>query len=250
MSKKPKDSLGPQRPTDIAVFGNSILTCLFSTLCIVSVYAHGEDYIDETLVFTTLDRGAVEPGYWFDIGRDDSQQFTRHSLSLEYGITDHWMIDGRVTVAGEDRDGFQFDSSRIETRYRFFNEGTLPIDIAVSGEINSRRDEEGHQNVGIEPRLILSKNLGKLNLTLNFATEIPFNRHSPSFEPRGGCEYQVANFLHVGTELRYDTEEHAVGVIPQIWLTFPHEVTLKTGYSYDFGAAHERFLRAALVVEF
>jgi hypothetical protein len=219
-------------------------------LCLASVYPHGEDYIDETLVFVTLERGVVEPLYWFDIGRDDSQHFMRHSLGLEYGITDHWMIDGRATGLDERGDGFHFDSSRLETRYRFFEEGTLPIDIAVSGEINSSRDEDGHQSVGIEPRLILSKDFGKLNLTLNLSEEIPFSRHSPSLETRGGWEYKVTDFFHFGTELRYDTEEHAVAVIPQIWFTFPHDVTLKAGYSYDFGARHERFLRAALTVEF
>lgn len=219
-------------------------------LCAVRIFAHGEDYIDETLVYTTLERGAVEPGYWFDIGRNDSGQFMRHNLALEYGITDHWMIDARATGLDERRDGFHFDSSRLETRYRFFDEGTLPVDIAASGEINSGRDEEGHQIVGIEPRFILSKGLGKLNLTFNLALEIPFSRHSPSLETRGGLEYGVTDFFHFGTELRYDTEEHAAAVIPQIWLTFPRNVTLKAGYSYDFGAKHERFLRTALVIEF
>jgi hypothetical protein len=90
----------------------------------------------------------------------------RHNLVLEYGITDHWMIDGRATVLDESRDGFHFDSSRLETRYRFFDEGTLPVDIAASGKINSMRDENGQQIVGIEPRLILSNRLGKLNMGL------------------------------------------------------------------------------------
>jgi len=219
-------------------------------LCAVRVFAHGEDYIDETLVYVTLERGAVEPGYWFDIGRNDSGQFMRHNFVLEYGITDHWMIDGRGTGLYERGDGFHFDSSHLETRYRFFDEGVLPVDIAASGEINSRRDQDGHQVVGIEPRLILSKGLGKLNLTFNLAVEIPFNRHSPTLETRGGLEYDATRFFHFGTELRYDTEEHAVAVIPQIWFTFPRNVTLRAGYSYNFGAMHERFLRTALVIEF
>jgi hypothetical protein len=234
----------------VTAFRKSILLCSFFVLCAARVFALGEDYIDETLVYATLERGAVEPGYWFDIGRNDSGQFMRHNLALEYGITDHWMIDARATVLDEIRDGFHFDSSRLETRYRFFDEGTLPVDIAASGEINSKRDDNGHQIVGIEPRLILSKELGKLNVTLNFATEFPFTRHNPSVETRGGWEYGVADFFHFGTELRYDTQEHAVAVIPQIWFTFPRNVTLKAGYSYDFGAMHERFLRTALVIEF
>ena len=234
----------------MTAFRKSVLLCPSVVLCAVTAYAIGEDYIDETLVYATLERGAVEPGYWFDIGRDDSGQFMRHNLVLEYGITDHWMIDGRATVLDERSDGFHFDSSRLETRYRFFDAGTLPVDIAASGEINSNRDANGHQIVGIEPRLILSKNLGNLNLTFNFASEFPFNRHSPSVETRGGLEYGVTSFFNFGTELSYDTEEHAVAVIPQIWLTFPHKVTLKCGYSYHFGVMHERFFRTALVVEF
>ena len=83
-----------------------------------------------------------------------------------------------------------------------------------------------------------------------FAAEFPFNRHSPSLETRGGWEYDVTDFFHFGSEVRYDTQEHAVAVIPQIWFTLPHKVTLKAGYSYDFGAMHERFLRTAFVIEF
>jgi hypothetical protein len=187
----------------VTAFPKSILLCPFFALCATTVYAIGEDYIDETLVFAALDRGAVEPGYWFDIGRDDSAQFMRHNLVLEYGITDHCLIDGRATGLDERRDGFHFDSSRLETRYRFFDEGILPVDIAASSEINSKRDANGHQIVGIEPRLILSKNLGNLNLTFNFAVEFPFNRHSPSVETRGGLQYDVTSFFNFGTELRY-----------------------------------------------
>lgn len=234
----------------MTAFRKSTLLYSLFVLCTVRVFALGEDYIDETLVFATLERGAVEPGYWFDIGRDDSGQFMRHNFVLEYGITDHWMIDGRATGLYERRDGFHFASSHLETRYRFFDEGTLPVDIAASGEINSRRDENGHQIIGIEPRLILSKQLGKLNITFNVAAEFPFSRHSPSLETRGGLEYDATDLLHFGTELRYDTEGHAVAVIPQIWLTFTRKVTFKAGYSYDFGPTHERFLRTALVVEF
>jgi hypothetical protein len=234
----------------VNAFHKVIQLCPFLVLCAATVYATGEDYIDETLVYLTVERGAVEPGYWFDIGRDDSGRFMRHNLVLEYGITDHWMIDGRATVLDERSDGFHFDSSRLETRYRFFDEGTLPVDIAASGEINSNRDENGHQIVGIEPRLIFSRELGKINMTLNVAAEFPFSRHSPSVETRGGWEYDVTDFFHFGTELRYDTEEHAVAVIPQIWFTLPHKVTLKAGYSYDFGPTHERFLRTAVVIEF
>ena len=118
---------------------------LFLTLCASTVYAHREDYLDETLVFVTLERGELEPEYWFDMGRDDFVPFMRHHLALEYGITNHWMVDARVTALHERSDGLDFDSARLETRYRFFEEGTLPIDVALSGEINAGRDEAGRE---------------------------------------------------------------------------------------------------------
>jgi hypothetical protein len=63
------------------------------------VQAHREDYIDETLVFQTVEQGAIEPEYWFDYGyRGDSDQyFERHNIALEYGLTQHLMMDSRIT---------------------------------------------------------------------------------------------------------------------------------------------------------
>jgi hypothetical protein len=226
------------------------LTILLILLFASRAFAHREDYIDETLVFLTLERGEIEPEYFLDLGRDDSQRFMRHHLALEYGLTDHWMIDARVTALDERGDGFHFDSGRLETRYRFFDEGTLPVDIAVSAELNTQRDAKGHETVGIEPRLILSRDFQKLNLTLNLAEEVPFSGPSPSCNVRGGWRYDATELFRFGAEFRYDTREHSVAAIPQIWFAFAHDVTFKAGYSYDFGAPHERFLRVTLEVGF
>lgn len=143
-------------------FRKAVLLCPSFVLCAATVYALREDYIDETLVFATLERSAVEPGYWFDLGRDGSGHFMRHNVVLEYGITDHWIIDGRATVLDERGDGFHFDSSRLETRYRFYEEGTLPIDIAASGEINSNREENGHQIIGNSSAILRGRDASKI----------------------------------------------------------------------------------------
>lgn len=229
---------------------SAIAACLVLIAAAPPAFAHREDYIDETLVFVTLEKGALEPEYWFDAGHAGPGNFTRHNLALEYGITEHWMVDARGTFLDDAADGFHFDSSRVETRYRFFDEGTLPIDIAVSGEINTFRDEAGHQRFGVEPRLILSKDLGALNLTLNLAEEVPVSRRKSSLEIRGGWRYDASELIRFGTEFSYDTETHSVAAIPQVWLAFPRDVTLKSGYSYNFGDAHERFFRVALEMGF
>jgi hypothetical protein len=79
-----------------------LLVMGLSLLPVRTALAHREDYIDETLVFQTLEEHAVEPEYWFDYGTRPEADFTRHNVALEYGITDHLMIDGRATVDDPD----------------------------------------------------------------------------------------------------------------------------------------------------
>ena len=214
--------------------------------------AHREDYIDETLVFQTVEKGALEPEYWFDYGRRDDSDiyFQRHNLALEYGVTDHLMIDGRVTADHPFNHSTNFDSGWLETRYRFGEEGDWPVDVAISGEANTRRLEHGHYQYGIEPRVILSRDFSKLNLTLNVAEEVPVNRGAPSVELATGARYDATQFFRFGSELKYDIHEHSGSVIPQIWFAFPHEITFKTGFSFGFDRNRENFVRFVIEAEF
>jgi hypothetical protein len=78
-----------------------------------SASAHREDYTDETLAFQTVEEHVVEPEYCFDYGTRSESDFTRHNIAFEYGITDHLMVDGRVTVDDSDKSNANFDSARL-----------------------------------------------------------------------------------------------------------------------------------------
>ena len=225
---------------------------LTAIICPGSSWGHREDYIDETLVYQTLERHEFEPEYWFDYGRqrDPSTDFMRHHLSAEFGITEHWMVDSRATMIKSDDSGLRFDSARIETRYRFADEGTYPVDIAVSAEMNLERDDDGSDRYGIEPRLILSRDFGELNLTLNLSEEFPINSGSPDFLIAGGFRYDATQLFRFGSEIKYSPQEHEAAVIPQIWLALPHEITVKFGYSHGFDRNREDLFRCALELGF
>jgi hypothetical protein len=227
-----------------------LLVVALSLLSARMALAHREDYIDETLVFQTLEEHAVEPEYWFDYGTRPESDFNRHNVALEYGITDHLMIDGRATVDNPDNGDANFDSARLETRFRFTEEGEWPIDLALSAEVNTRRLENGHYQYGLEPRLVLSKDLGRLNFTLNVAEELPVNRGAPSVELASGVRYNATNLLRFGSELKYDVHERGGAIIPQVTLAFPHEITFKVGYSKGFDQNRENFARFVIEVEF
>ena len=221
-------------------------------LAVETVHAHDEDYIDETLVFQTIEKGAIELAYWFDYGHrgDSDTYFQRHNLALEYGITDRLMMDGRVTLDHPENQNTDFDFGRLETRYRFADQGDWPIDVALSGEANVGRLENGRYQYGVEPRLILSKDFSKLNFTINVAEELWANRGAPSAQLASGARYDLTQFFRFGSELKYEVHERSGSVIPQVWFAFPHDVTLKVGFSAGFDRNRENFTRIVLQVEF
>ena len=227
-----------------------LLLCVWLALT-ATAFAHRDDYLDETLVYVTLERHEIEPEYWIDFGDSRSAGiFLRHHFALEYGITTRWMVDGRATAIQE-TGGARFDSARLETRYRFREEGKLPVDIAVSGELNTSRDELGARRYAFEPRLILSKDFReKWNLTLNLAEEIALTGGEHSFNPAFGVRYNARRKLRLGSELKYDSEAQNGAVIPQVWFVLPHGTTLKIGFAAGFGPRRRHFGRIALEKEF
>ncbi len=219
-------------------------------------FAHRDDYIGETLVYMTLEKGETEAEYWLDDGhrkQADSNKkasFLSHNLAAEHGITDRWMVDGRVTIETVQHEDTVFQSGRFETRYRFFEENEKPVDVAVSVEANTERDEEGRQQPAIEPRLILSKDFNLLNLTLNLPEEVSLRSGKASFIPSLGLRYNATELLRFGTEVRYNTRSNEGSIIPQVWFAFPHEITLKLGYSFGFDRNEEDFTRIAIEAAF
>lgn len=228
------------------------LAVLLGLLLPGTALAHRDDYLDETLVYLTLDRGEVEVEYWFDYGwgTSGSEDFLRHNVANEWGFTNHWMADGRATWVQPVGGGTRFDSGRMETRLRFGEEGEHPVDVAVSGEANWERDEEGALTFGLEPRLVLSKDVHEtMNFTLNLAEEVPVKSGAAAPIASAGIRYNWTRLVRVGSELHYDLRERGGSAIPQIWLAFGPDLTLKFGLSEGLGRNAENFGRIALEAE-
>ena len=228
-----------------------IILILFLTLLpAVKMFPHRDDFLDETVVYLTLAQQELELEYWFDYGSLTGAGFIRHNFASEYGITNRWMIDGRVTFNSPVISGFNFQSGRFETRYRFYDEGTLPVDIALSAEINSEKTVTGERETGIEGRFILSHDYAeKINLTLNISEEFTLDSGHGALFPSFGFRYDSNDLLRFGSEIKYNTYERSGSVIPQVWLTFGESVTLKFGYSEGFGNKKENFGRVAIEAE-
>src|SRR5204863_8451698 len=131
-------------------------------------WAHRDDYIDETFVYTTLARSEFELEIWGESrggeGRSTSRWFTG---ACEYGITSRWTNDG----AGQwvrDHDPLHFGRLRLETRFRFSEEGRLPVDLAASAEYERERQAlTADYEETLTPRIVVSRDLlTRFNTTL------------------------------------------------------------------------------------
>jgi hypothetical protein len=207
------------------------------TLAASPLFAHREDYIGETLVFLTLERHSLEPELFADLSHSDRS----YNAAIEYGVTAHFMVDARVSRGDDDRAG------RIEFRYRLGDEGVHPIDIALSGEINYER-ERGETMKGFEPRLILSKDFDRVNVTLNASREIPFSGGGAGYQLASGMRFDSTDRLRIGTEALYDSRAHRGSLVPQIWIVLPHETLIRAGWFAGFGGA-PHFVRIGIEIE-
>jgi hypothetical protein len=215
----------------------------------VIAWAHRDDYIDETFVYRTVDRGATTVENWFDFRepRHDAD-FFRYNLALEHGITDHFMLNALVALDTA-RDGFNYSRSRFEARYRFGEENPNGVSIAASFEIE---DDQLEQTDHLTPRLVLNRDFKDFNVTLNLF---------PQFELRGsesvaggyalgmryGTDEQVVRY---GVEVKQTFGSEVLGqVIPQLWIKLPGEFSLKIGYAYGFTHDSDNFFRIVIEKE-
>lgn len=231
-----------------------LLFFFFALLDSPSVWAHRDDYINESFVYETLPKNEFEIEYFLDFhkSKPNSDNFFLNSLAFEYGITNRWMVDGIGTVKTTTHGNNSFDRTRVETRYRFSEEGKQPVDVAVSLEYELENEEKiGHF---INPRLVLSKDIiPKLNTTLNVFGEL---RVSQSFRARAGyalaLRYPAEAFFRFGIEFQgLHPDPNEMIIVPQIWFALPHEITFKIGNGISLiGTEEQVFVRGVLEAEF
>ena len=218
--------------------------------------AHREDYINETFVYRTLDKGEVELEFFSDI-RGPGHRWVggpRWIPGFEWGVTERFMVDAALTFqGGTGRNALQ--RVRTELRYRFSEEGRHFVDRAVSLEYEWER-EDGTSEIlqELTPRLVLNRDFReKLNLTLNLEARLRL-KGSPAFAPgyRVGVRYPDVGRFRYGAEL----QEVFAGrpemlVVPQLWFSPRKGVNLRVGYAKRLtNAGPNDYVRLGIEAEF
>ena len=137
-----------------------------------------------------------------DTEEDDTHNF-KGQVEFEYGITNHLQVAYYEVFTWAHDGDWDRDAFKVETKYRLFEPGTLPVNIALYAEYVN---PDGSNNVNsdeMELKLIFSRDFGPLNLIANLTTEREINQHEDwQWEYTAGANYAVNNRVRLGLEVK------------------------------------------------
>lgn len=196
-----------------------IVLCLALTLGVTSSsYADRRSYV-WTYEYMTMPRGMWEVEYYLttevpNINRSNINTL-KQWLELEYGITDNWDVAMYQMWKFNNKrfeNDSEYDGFKIRTRYRFGRKGQFIVDPLIYLEYI--RDDNWHKpNVG-EAKLILAKDIDKLNLSYNQILKANLESDGlAQWEYATGASYAIGNYFRFGLESKgsYTKDKFAVG---------------------------------------
>jgi hypothetical protein len=142
---------------------------------------------------------------------------SRLQTELELGITDRLELGLYFSFhqgATAGTPALQFDGLKQRLRYRFAEEGDLPLDMGVYFEV-----AEFHNEIEIEEKLLLSKRFGYLTLVSNLWVEQEYYFQTQEwkliYNPTLGAVYELSPNLMLGLEYwargRFNKDNAATG---------------------------------------
>lgn len=191
---------------------------LISLGVVQNSYADRRSYV-WTYEYMTMPKGMFEVEYYLTEQQpnvDEEKPNTwKHWVELEYGITNHWdiaMYQMFKQVNTSDNSEFEYDGFKIRTRYKIAEKDELPLDTLLYFEY-IRDDDFDKPNV-LEGKIILSKELGKFNISYNQILKQELESGGETeHEYAGGINYAVFPKLKIGIESKgnYSGDTYYVG---------------------------------------
>jgi hypothetical protein len=181
-----------------------------------------------TYPYQTLPEGSLEVEQYVDLvpvrvvrelpdGTTDGVVSVRSELQteLEYGLTDRLEVAlyFAFSQGGATTPFLQFRGLKQRAHYRFADLGEWPIDVGVYLEL-----AEGHSELEFEEKLLLSRQLGALNVAANLWVEQEWYFQTREkkyvYDPTIGATYEISPQISLGAEYwvrgRFDKQRAAM----------------------------------------
>lgn len=232
--------------------------CVFTVLFVLGIYSTG--YARDYLVnygYKTPHKGEIELELWTDY-ITDGKDYIFHQTEIEYGITDRWMVG----IYGQFKESAGYDGFKLETRYRFGDKGRWFVDPALYLEYKNPNGSQDARDDVLEAKLILSKDIGALNLisNLKFFERGISSREDIEFGYTFGMSYPFFDKTKLGLEFKGDlgregdfginnSQKHYI--IPGVYMHLWDDIELAIGVGFGLTGKSDDFLLKSIVeIEF
>lgn len=175
-------------------------------------------YYGETYNAATAPKGSLDLELWSTLHQPPSEakgapHVWRHQVELETGITNRWDVavyNIARQIQGRD---VEYEAVKLETRYRLSDPGRWFVDPVLYLELKKTfRDD---RPFSVEEKVILGKDVGRLNLSLNLAAEqeLAGGKVAHEGEWAVGASWEIVPAFRVGGEVfgSIANEETAAG---------------------------------------
>ncbi len=195
-----------------------LLKRLLLTILLVLSVAPGAQAGQRNYVWTeeyyTLGKGDAEVEFYNtavtkDIQTRNASDWTQQ-IELEYGVTNHLNASiYEVYEQAADNPSLSYQGYKIELKYRIAERNVLPLDILLYAEHEVNLVEGD----SFEGKLILSKDIGKTNISYNQIYDRTYRSGFAENEYAAGMSYEVVPWLRLGIESKgsYTEDEYAAG---------------------------------------
>ena len=202
-----------------------------------------------TYTYPTLPKGEAEVEQYVDLtpvrgvstssGNPTTYLASQLQTEFEIGVTDRLELGLYLALMptpanlGETARLTEGTGAKQRLRYRFAEEGELPIDLALYGEVVEFEDE-----LEFEAKILLQKRFGALVLAANLWGEVEQEYAVSGVDwvanPTLGATYQLTPAVHVGFEGWMRGEWPSSAPSPRSFALGPHEMLGPT-FLFDFG---------------
>jgi len=172
-----------------------------------------ERYYVWTYEYSTVSKGNAEIEFYQTATTKDKSVSSgsdwEQQLELEYGVTDHLDV-GIYEVFEQPKGGsFSYAGFKAKARYRIAEKNVLPVDVLLYLEHVQQTSGDN----ALEGKVILAKDIGKINLAYNLIYERAYETGRGVHEYAAGASYEINPILRVGVESTgsYTEGEYAVG---------------------------------------
>ncbi len=188
-------------------------------LCLVKPASADRRSYVWTYEYHTMPKGMAEIEYYLNTEVPDMSHSSvntwKHQVELEYGITDYWdvsMYQVFKQINNATTSDFEYEGFKVRTRYRLGESGMYLLDTLLYLEY-IRNDDFSKPNV-LEGKLILAKDIGRLNLVYNQILEQEVESDGETeHEYAAGVSYEFTPAFRLGLESKgnYTEDKYYLG---------------------------------------